>query len=155
ALGELYFFGEEGISNDYSEARRCFQIAAKQGRHDALNNLGVIYEQGLGVTKDLQASFGYYRQAAEKGNARAQMNLGRMYAEGSGVEADVVEGYKWLQIASQNNEAGAKRYIQELDSSIPGLTKGPRMTPAQVAEAMQRVQQFNGWGAKTNGGSAK
>ena len=47
--------------------------------------LGVMYENGHGVTKDDSAAVKWYRKAADQGVAKAQYNLGLMYEYGRGV----------------------------------------------------------------------
>ena len=44
-------------------------------------NLGVMYDQGDGVTEDHAEALRWYRLAAEQGHAEAQFNLGVMYAK--------------------------------------------------------------------------
>ena len=50
--------------------------------------LGILYANGHGVEKDLQAAADWYQKAAEKGNASAQLALALMYLSGQGVEKD-------------------------------------------------------------------
>ena len=48
-------------------------------------NLGVRYENGMGVIKDLKEAAKYYQLAAQQGHADAQYNLGICYENGEGV----------------------------------------------------------------------
>ena len=48
----------------------------------AQNNLGLMYENGLGVPKDYDEAVKWYRLAAAQGDALAQNNLGWMYDNG-------------------------------------------------------------------------
>lgn len=50
--GDRYYNGD-GVTQDYSEAVKWYRKAAKQGNQDAQNNLGVCYEDGNSVAKDL------------------------------------------------------------------------------------------------------
>lgn len=87
---------------------------AAQLRHDIdLNNvtvqfdLGWMYANGSGLSKDDKEAVKWYRKAAEQGNAAAQSNLGLMYANGRGVLKDDSEAYRWyLKAASQGNPYG-------------------------------------------------
>src|SRR5229473_1429489 len=49
---------------DYASAALWYQKAADQGYARALINLGFLYEQGLGVTKDQANALKLYRKAA-------------------------------------------------------------------------------------------
>lgn len=46
---------------DLKRARECFEIAATTGCWQALNNLGAIYRDGLGVEVDLERAFHFFR----------------------------------------------------------------------------------------------
>jgi TPR repeat protein len=48
----------------------------------ALDNLGFMYDEGLGVAEDDAEAVRWFRLAAEQGYAWAQNNLGRMYYSG-------------------------------------------------------------------------
>jgi TPR repeat protein len=73
-------------SGDYQTALHEWRPLAEQGDAKAQNNLGVMYEKGLGVPQDYAEAVKWYRKAAEQGDARAQNNLGVMYAAGRGVQ---------------------------------------------------------------------
>src|SRR5262249_53202858 len=104
----------------------------RHGRIDALNSLGVIYEQGgWGVHADAKQAVACFRQAAEKGNARGQMNLGRMYQEGHGVPIDPIEAYRWFTLASENGEPIAEHCLPEICAKLP---------PRQIEDASRRAR---------------
>jgi tetratricopeptide (TPR) repeat protein len=64
-------------------------------------NLGLCYECGRGVEKDVVEAVKWYQKAAEQGHSRAQCNLGYMYEIGRGVETDVAEAVKWYRKAAE------------------------------------------------------
>ncbi|KAF9174953.1 hypothetical protein BGX21_008373 [Mortierella sp. AD011] len=49
-----YYLGENGRPLDYPKAKELFLKAADLGNTDALNYLGLIYDNGFGVTKDIR-----------------------------------------------------------------------------------------------------
>ncbi|CAE7210909.1 esiB, partial [Symbiodinium microadriaticum] len=53
-----------------------------------LNNLGVMYFDGLGVARDLHEARGLFERSMAKGNPRAFTSLGIMYQQGRGVFQD-------------------------------------------------------------------
>ena len=61
---------------DYAAALAQWQPLAEQGIARAQNNLGVIYENGQGVPRNVVEAMKWYRRAAEQGYAGAQNNLG-------------------------------------------------------------------------------
>src|SRR5262252_6842177 len=94
---------QEGVNaydrGDYATAVREWLPLAQQGFVLAQFNLGLMYQQGQGVSQDYGQAMQWYRRAAEQGYAEAQAMLGLMYAQGRGVPQDVVQAYLWLTLA--------------------------------------------------------
>lgn len=65
-LGVRYRLGEGGVSQDFAEARKWYQLAADQGNSAAMGNLAELYEKGLGVTKDPIKTLQWRRRAKEQ-----------------------------------------------------------------------------------------
>jgi len=87
---------------------RWYQMAAEQGNAIAQNNLGVMYDKGLGVPQDYVEAVRWYQMAAEQGNAIAQNNLGVIYDKGLGVPQDYVEAVRWYQMAAEQDNGIAQ-----------------------------------------------
>jgi len=105
-LGALYLKGR-GVTQDFDEARKWFQLAATQGDADAQNFLGGICSEGIGVAPDYVEGVKWYRLAANQGNAAAQNSLGASYSEGLGVPQDFPEAVRWYRLsADQGNATG-------------------------------------------------
>lgn len=92
---------------DLAETRK----KAEQGDADAQFNLGLMYNNGIGVPKGSTEAVKWYRKAAEQGNARAQSNLGFMYANGAGVPKDPVLAHVWFNVAGANGNEEARRNL--------------------------------------------
>jgi TPR repeat protein len=60
------------VDPDLDKARELYQKAANQGNVQAQYNLGVCYENGLGVEPDLPKAAKYYQEAADQGSQDAQ-----------------------------------------------------------------------------------
>ena len=88
--------------SDYQTAFILWLPLAEQGDAGAQFNLGVMYEDGLGVKQDDVEAVKWYRQAAEQGNANAQANLGSAYSAGRIVRQDYTEAVKWFKKAAEN-----------------------------------------------------
>jgi TPR repeat protein len=90
---------EDGVAaherGDYETALRLIRPLAEQGDAKAQYNLGIMYDNGVGVPQDYVEAVKWYRMAAEQGFAGAQYNLGVMYANGRGVPQDSAEALKW------------------------------------------------------------
>ena len=48
------------------------------GVAEALYNLGLLYEYGIGVDKDYEKALGYYQQAADAGHEKAPATVEEM-----------------------------------------------------------------------------
>lgn len=68
-------------------------------------NLGVMYNDGLGVPVDYEKARKWYAKAAEHGFADAQNNLGCMYVKGEGVPVDYVSARRWFTKAAEQGLA--------------------------------------------------
>ena len=68
------------VTLDYEKAVSWFRKAADKGHSGAQYLLGVCYENGLGVKRDVKQAEYWYRKAAEQDDPAAQealKNLGR------------------------------------------------------------------------------
>lgn len=96
--GEIYFeVSNGGSTSNKQKATKWYKMAAEKGHVSAQLNLGVIYNQGIGVKQNYEEAAKWYKKAAEQGNSKAQLNLGILYDLGRGVEKNIVkaqENYK-------------------------------------------------------------
>ena len=79
---------------DYTTALRISRQFADQGDTAAQNNLGVMCENGQGVTQNSKELAKWYRKAATQGYAKAQYNLGNMNYRDQGVPQDYYEAMR-------------------------------------------------------------
>ena len=107
-LGDDYYYGRNGKTQDYTEAVKWYRKAAEQGNADAQCNLGWMYSTGRGVTQSDEEAVKWYRKAAEQGDATAQNNLGLKYANGRGVTQSDEEAVKWYRKAAEQGNADAQ-----------------------------------------------
>jgi len=91
----------------YAGAIRLYRKAAASAYAPAQNNLGVIYEEGLGVAIDLTEAARWYRLAADQGEAHAQHSLGEMLLTGRGTRQDINAGIQWIMRAGKQGHASA------------------------------------------------
>ncbi|MBK9656938.1 MAG: sel1 repeat family protein [Rhodanobacteraceae bacterium] len=116
-LEGLRHFRGDGVPRDYQRARELWEQAAVcgGGHAQALNNLGVIYEQGLGVAVDEQRQFAYYSAAAMHGLALGQLNLGRWHV----AQGDVNAALPYLRQAAAAGEADAADLLRQIAGERP------------------------------------
>lgn len=100
--------GVEAVDvNNMPLAFKYFLAAAKENHVDSQYNVGVMYEQGIGVGKNEKEALGWYKKAGMQGNAAAQFNLGVLYENGLGTEVDFAKANEWYRKASVQNDAMA------------------------------------------------
>jgi TPR repeat protein len=71
----------------------------QSGDLDAMNNLGIRYARGRGVTKSYAMAVKWFRQSALQGYPPAMVNLGTMYQMGTGARRNYRRAYAWLRVA--------------------------------------------------------
>jgi hypothetical protein len=114
------------------EAIPWLRKAADQGSVEAMNNLGVAFEHGLGVQRDFSEAAKWYRAAAIRGDAQAQANIGLLYRFGQGVNKDLPEAYAWFKLSAEKGNPLGDSNFSELQSLDP-------LTPAQLNQAERRL----------------
>lgn len=78
-----------------AEALNWLIRTAEQGDAKAQNNLGFMYDVGLGVRQDDAEALRWYSKAAAQGDAKALHNLGLMSEIGHGVRHDQAKAPGW------------------------------------------------------------
>lgn len=74
SLGMCYQYGY-GTKIDYEKARSFYELSAKQGLGLAYYRIGLLYEQGLGVAKDIRIAKQYFGEALHRGCREAALKL--------------------------------------------------------------------------------
>ena len=64
------------------------------------NNLGYMYQHGLGVPKSMEKAFEWYLASARHGNPVGQCNLATLYYRGAGIPRDYKEAARWFRAAA-------------------------------------------------------
>lgn len=85
-IGEIEFqFGTQNlIAGEYKTAVSHLKLATTHHHAGATFNLGLCYEQGLGVDKNLKTAMECYQVASALGHPKAMYNLGVFYVRGLG-----------------------------------------------------------------------
>ncbi len=104
-LKQLYELGDTAYGKkNYREALQYTRKAVEGGYAPAQFSLGIMYELGHGVSKDLNQAIHWIRKAAEQGYANAQDILASMYEEGRGVDKNIDEALSWYLKAAEQNK---------------------------------------------------
>lgn len=82
-------------AKDYNKAYPILIELADKNHTKALNLLGVFYNYGYIVPKNMQKAVELYQKSANFGWRLAQRNLGICYERGEGVPANMEKAYAW------------------------------------------------------------
>ncbi|MBF0271257.1 MAG: sel1 repeat family protein [Magnetococcales bacterium] len=119
------------------------RVAATFGDADAQYNLGLMYETGDGVQKDIKKAWDWFHRAAEQGLPEAQNKLGIMYEHkvigGLRNKKDKAYAYAYYHLAAMkgNKDAAENRDILGRSMSSQELEDGQSMI-------MQFSESFSG-----------
>lgn len=129
ALGNYRAYAEFKMAN-YAAARTVWETLAEVGNGDALFNLGVLAEDGLGEARDMNKAEALYTSAATSGNFKAQYRLGLLYATGELLGKNPDKARHFLGQAAQAGDQDAADMLAAMDSPDAELT------PFQQAERL-------------------
>ena len=104
------------LKGDYDAAYEEWLPLAELGDIEAQFNLGVMYDEGAGVDKDLAVAADWYLKAADQGFVDAQSNLGMMYLHGHGVPCDYKKASTWFRKAASQGDQEASDYLKQISS---------------------------------------
>lgn len=155
--------------SDYASIVEELRPLAEKGNARAQLALGLLYQQGRGVNRDVAAAVKWYLKAAEQGLAEAQFSLGNIYYKGKGVPRDAAKALKWFRKAADQGYPKAQYDLgikYEYGLSVPidyvfaykwynvahasGYSSAgkilnklaERMTPAQIAEGQKLAREW-------------
>lgn len=94
----------------YATAIRAWLPLAEAGSAEAANNIGHMYEEGLGVAQNYGEAMDWYRKAALQELAQSQHNVALLYYNGYGVAANPREALRWFRLAA-NQGLAASEYM--------------------------------------------
>ena len=114
AMGNYKAYAEFKMAN-YANARAVWEVLAGIGNADALFNLGVLAEDGLGEPRDMAKAEALYVAAANAGGFKAQYRLGMLYSAGGPVAKDLVKARHYLSLAAEGGDRDAAARLSTLD----------------------------------------
>lgn len=91
------YFHMEASTPDYERALKLYRKAADSGNAWAINNIGVMYQEGQGVEQSHEKAREYFIKAADGKNYFGYHNLAIQHFKGYGVPVDQQEAFKWLK----------------------------------------------------------
>jgi len=104
----------ENQQSTFSDELALYRFMAEQNIAYAQNILGLIYEEGEGVTKDSFTAFEWYEKAAEQGLLKAKFNLGLCYRYAKGCEKDLAKARTLFEEVAAHDHARSFYNLSQL-----------------------------------------
>ena len=115
-------------SGDKMLGIKYLEEALEKGSGWAGYFLGLAYEDGSGVAKDVRKAAEYNQQASKMGNRNASRRLAAFFEEGIGVVTDLNKSREYVALAAdQGNGEMAHLLAVRYERGGYGLPKDPRM----------------------------
>ena len=86
---------------DYDKAHKMFSFLAKKNNPNALNALGVMYKDGIGVEKNYERAAKYFYLAHKNGSNEGTCNLALAFRAGNGVKKSYETAFNLFDEAAQ------------------------------------------------------
>ena len=107
---------------EYATALTEFRALAMKGDPLAQYALGLMYTEGVGVSKDPDSAVGWYDKAARQGLAQAQYNLAVAHHMGVGTPRNFARAAHWYRMAAEQDDARSQNnlgYLYEKGWGVP------------------------------------
>lgn len=136
---EAYYRGE------YERAAAIWTQLADQGHVKSMNNLGTMYAQGKGVSRNYELAIYYYRRSATQNDARGAYNLGIAYEYGRGTPKDDAQAVYWYGKAADRGLVQAMNAVAWLLATSPDFRLRDGLQAVRWAQAalQRRVTSTN------------
>ncbi|CAB4391028.1 unnamed protein product [Rhizophagus irregularis] len=119
----MYLVGEQTNQN-LKDSIKLFRKAHNQcGDGVSGNILGILYQNGVGIPKDVYEAAKYYRKASDLGDVNAKFNLGLLYLSGESIKKDEVEAVKLFKEAAEKGFARAQMLLANAYENGQGIEK--------------------------------
>lgn len=123
------------------KALEIWEEMAKNGDGQAMNNIGVLYDQGTGVEPDAGRALHWFAEAANAGNPAGMNNYGRMLESGKGVPANPEEAARWFDMAAREGQPEAQYNLGFLYENGRGVPRDDAAAAAWYSRAASLKQK--------------
>lgn len=128
-------------AGNIDSARKIWEELANQGDAEAMNNLGVIYDQGKGVESDAGRATHWFAQSANAGNPTGMSNYARMLVQGRGIPVNTAEAARWFDKAARLGQPEAQYNLGYLYENGHGVPKDSKAAAAWYSRAASSGQK--------------
>lgn len=120
---------------DFPQAFEAYRTLAEQGDESAELYLGLTYDLGHDVPRNVAEAARWYRKAAAQGSGSAANNLGVIYFNGDGVPKDDAEAATWFRTGANRGCGSAQNNLGRLYFAGDGVNRNAGEAAAWLERA--------------------
>ena len=134
-LALYYAEGRGGVTADLPTAAKWFEKAAERGVVDSQFNLGVLFESGQGLPKNVNDAFVWYSIAAAQGDqfAKTRVEVLSTTLDQSALVSAAARAEKFSPVKI---DEAANGIFRDMAWSKPAKPAGPKVSQVKQAQAM-------------------
>ncbi|MBP3763313.1 MAG: sel1 repeat family protein [Bacteroidales bacterium] len=140
-LGNMHYSGI-GCQQDYGQAVRYFDTAARLGDSQAMMFLGDLYARGEGVPRDTVEALQWYERAVAAGSLRAMKTLAASHVTGRLVPRDPKRAVELYQMAADRGDLEAMCRLGLCYETGEGVILNSRRAYSLYTEAAEKGSAF-------------
>jgi TPR repeat protein len=143
------------------QAIKYYLDAADRGHAGAMNDLGGLFEYGIGVPKNLSTAIEWYQSAAGLAHTGAMTHLGQLNENGIDIPQDLAAARRWFEKAARLGNADAMSSLAHLLTQAGDVAAAAswynKAAEQGLASAMNTMGEFSeaGMGVPQDYGSAR
>jgi predicted nucleic acid-binding Zn-ribbon protein len=142
-VARIYANGMDDVQVDYAQAALWYQRAADQGNKEAKQELGYLYEQGLGVEKDLLRALNLQREASGLGE---ELDYAWKIAEAERLQQDLAQQLEAANVSLQRSRLDLRGLQQSLSAAREDISKRESAMAGLLADLASARRQAEGAG---------
>ena len=137
-------FHSQYDAGNYEQSYNIAAQLADEGHMNAHYFLGLHYENGYAVSRNMQQAVEHYKLAAGAEYPWAQAHLGNLYVRGYGVKKDEKRAAYWFEKAAANDLPHAQYLLGKMYKNGTGVMRNPQKARTLLQRASaQGVLQAN------------
>jgi TPR repeat protein len=105
-----------------SAAAGLYYGLAEDGAPAAMHDLGLLFQNGDGISADDEKAFQWFERAAKDGHAEAMYRLGLCYEFGNGVEENLPKALYWHSEALENGCTYDRYAVERIEEKMEEKT---------------------------------
>ena len=121
----IYYYNSKQYKKSIKEFKKVVdnKLADPKKKRDAMFNIAVIYDNGIGVEQNKEKAIHWYKLASDNNHKVAQYNLAWMFYNGDKVEKNNFEAFKYYSLSAEQGYAKAQFNLGNLLYAGEGALK--------------------------------